>query len=189
MISISVGVVVVAILVVSVLVARQPSELHVRRSITMAAPPTAAFREVNCFPNWKDWSPWERVDPNLKRNYAGPPLGKGAVYAWAGNRDVGEGRLTILESTPSERIVMHTEFFQPCSGVFTTEFTFRPDGESTVVSWTMSGSNGFMGRVMGVFLSMDRMIGDQFEKGLVEMKRIAESKASDPVEGSRLAAR
>ncbi len=126
-ISAAVATVVVVFLIV---VALQPSDFKVERSATMRAPAPAAFAQVNDFQNWRAWSPWEKVDPALKRQYEGPKAGTGAVYAWQGNKDVGEGRMTITESRPGELVRIKLEFFKPFAATNTAEFSFKPSGDS-----------------------------------------------------------
>ena len=111
-----------------IMVALQPSDFRVERSATMRASAPAAFAQVNDFQNWRAWSPWEKVDPALKRSYDGPKAGPGAVYAWQGNKDVGEGRMTITESRPGELVRIKLEFFKPFAATNATEFTFKPAG-------------------------------------------------------------
>jgi len=167
------GVVAVVLLVVVVLViaiAMQPAEFSLTRTATMTAPPAAAFEQVNDFHNWQAWSPWEKLDPALQRTYEGPTAGKGAVYSWLGNAEVGEGRMTITESRPNELIRINLEFIKPFESNNVTEFTFKPEGDGTAVAWTMSGKNNFMSKAFHLFVDMDAMLGADFEKGLAAMK-------------------
>lgn len=164
------------IAIVLVVAAFQPSEFRVTRSATIAAPAAAIFPEINDFHRWTAWSPWEKLDPAMKRTFDGAAAGVGAVYAWEGNSDVGSGRMTITESRPAELIKIRLEFFQPMPGVCPTEFTFRPEGGATTVTWTMSGTNNYLSKIVCLFMNMDKMIGGDFEKGLAELKRIAEAK-------------
>ena len=162
------------IVVFLIVVAMQPSDFKVERSATMRAPAPAAFAQVNDFQNWQAWSPWEKVDPALRRSYDGPKAGTGAVYAWQGNKDVGEGRMTITESRPGEVVRIKLEFFKPFAAVNDTLFTFKPSGDSTLVTWTMSGQNNFVSKAMCLFINMDRMVGGMFEQGLAQMKTVVE---------------
>lgn len=166
----------VIIAVVLVLAAFQPSEFRVTRSATIAAPAAVIFSEINDFHRWAAWSPWEKLDPAMKRTFEGPATGAGAVYGWEGNNDVGSGRMTITESRPAELINIRLEFFKPMPGVCPAEFTFRSEGAATTVTWTMSGTNNYLSKILCVFMNMDKMIGGDFEKGLAELKRIAEAK-------------
>jgi uncharacterized protein YndB with AHSA1/START domain len=164
---------VVAFLVV---VAMQPNEFRVSRAAAMAAPPSAPFDQVNDFHKWKDWSPWEKLDPNMKRTIEGPPAGKGASYAWSGNDDAGEGKMTILESVPNEKIAIKLEFIRPFPSEAVIEFAFKPESGGTAVTWTMSGKNNFLSKAMCLFMNMDAMIGPDFEKGLASIKEVVEKK-------------
>jgi hypothetical protein len=157
-----------------IVVAMQPSDFKVERSATMRAPAPAAFAQVNDFQNWRGWSPWEKVDPALKRQYEGPKAGTGSVYAWQGNSDVGEGRMTITESKPGELVRIRLEFFKPFAAVNQADFTFKPAGDSTTVTWTMTGQNNFVSRAICMFVSMDKMVGGMFEQGLTQMKTVVE---------------
>ena len=161
--------------VLAIAVARQPKEFRVARSITVAAPPAEVFARFNDFHAWEAWSPWAKMDPNARNTYEGPASGPGAVYSWTGNRKVGAGRMTILESRPDEFIKIKLEFQRPMKCVNTAEFTFRPEGRQTHVNWTMYGTNLLMGKIMGLFLNMDKMVGSDFEKGLAGMKALAEA--------------
>ena len=158
-----------------VVVALQPSQFRVERSATMRAPALAPFAQVNDFQNWRAWSPWEKVDPALKRSYSGPQSGPGAQYAWIGNKDVGEGRMTILESRPGELVRIQLEFFKPFAATNTAEFRFRQaEGGATAVSWSMEGHNNFLSKAICMFVNMDRMVGGMFEQGLAQMKAVVE---------------
>jgi hypothetical protein len=141
----------------------------------MNAPPEAVFAQVNDFHNWDKWSPWAKLDPNMKVTYDGPTSGAGAKYSWVGNSDVGEGRMTIVESKPNELIRIRLEFIKPFESASDTEFTFKPEGKQTAVTWTMAGKHNFMSKGMCLFMSMDGMVGPDFEKGLASMKTVVES--------------
>jgi hypothetical protein len=165
----------VIVVVFLIIVATRPAEFRVTRSASIAAPPPVAFAQVNDFHKWEAWNPWGKIDPAMKVTYEGASAGKGAIYTWAGNKEVGEGRMTITESRPSDLILIHLEFFKPMAGVSLTEFTFKPEGNQTVVTWTMTGKNNFIAKAMCLFMNMDKMIGGQFEKGLAAMKSIVEA--------------
>lgn len=166
---------VVAILVV--VIALQPADFKVSRTMTMAAPPSAPFAEVNDFHRWQAWSPWAKLDPKMKVGFEGPQSGTGAINTWAGNSDVGKGRATIVESRANELVRMKLEFFEPFEATSTAQFTFKPDGAGTAVTWTMEGKNNFVGKAIGLFMDCDKMVGGQFEKGLKDMKALVEKKA------------
>ena len=165
----------VIVVVLVVIVALQPAGFRVTRSVTMSAPAPAVFAQVNDFHKWEAWNPWGKIDPAMKQTYEGAPAGTGAIYTWIGNKEVGEGRMTIIESRPSELIRIKMEFFKPFAGISTAEFTFKPEGNQTAVTWSMSGKNNFMAKAIHLFMNMDRMIGGQFEKGLASMKSIVET--------------
>jgi len=155
-------------------VATRPGEFQVTRSATIAAPVPAVFVHVNELRNWPAWSPWAKKDPQMKQTYEGPPAGTGAVTSWVGNKDVGEGRMTIVESRPAELIRFKLEFLEPFAATNSAEFTFKEQGGRTEVSWSMSGQNNFIGKAMGVVFDFDKMIGADFEAGLASLKTIVE---------------
>lgn len=180
-----IGVAAVVVLFVLV-VATRPAAFHIERSIAIAAPPEHAFALVNDFHAFGSWSPWEKLDPNLKRSFEGPASGVGAKYAWTGNDDVGEGRMTIEKSEPS-RIQIKLEFIKPFAATNTATYTFVPSGEGTNVTWAMDGENGFMGKAFSMFMDMDKMVGADFERGLASMKAVAESSAKAKAEVANVA--
>jgi hypothetical protein len=165
---------IVVLAIFAVVVAMQPADFRVTRSATIAAPASVVFEQVNDFHKWEAWSPWAKMDPNMKATYSGPPAGTGASYAWSGNSKVGEGRMTITESVPSQLIKINLEFLKPMKATNPTEFTFQPSGDQTNVTWTMSGRNGFISKAFCLFMNMDKMVGGDFEKGLAQIKMIAE---------------
>jgi hypothetical protein len=167
--------VIVALLVAAI--AMQPSEFRVTRTASIAAAPAEIFPLINDFHNWDRWSPWAKLDPNMKTTYAGAPAGVGAVYSWVGNSDVGEGRMTITESQPTEKVGLRLEFLKPFAATSTTEFTLKPGGNATKVEWTTYGPCDFMSKAFSLFMGgMDKMMGPDFEKGLAQMKAAAEKK-------------
>ena len=165
----------VLVVVLVVVIATRPSEFRVERTATVSAPAAVVFAQVNDFHKWEAWSPYAKRDPGMKKTFEGAPSGVGAVYTWSGNHEVGEGRTTIVESRPSELIRVRLEFVRPFAATSTATFTFRPEGERTAVTWTLDGRNGFPAKAMGLVMNMDKMIGDDFEKGLAQMKAIAEA--------------
>src|SRR3978361_1236899 len=164
----------VAIAVVLILAATKPDRFSVRREITVQAPAEKIFPLINDFHRWVAWSPWEHRDPALKRTYSGTESGKGAIYGWDGNKNVGSGRMEILESTLPSKIVIQLDFFKPFEGHNTAEFTMLPQGDTTNLTWTMTGPAVFMSKVMQVFMNLDRMIGRDFETGLANLKKLTE---------------
>lgn len=165
------------VLVFAGIVAMQPSEYRVTRTAPMSAPAAIVFAQVNDFHNWEAWSPWAKLDPAATNTFAGPAAGTGAIFAWSGNDKVGEGRMTLTESRPSDLIRINLEFIKPFPSTCTTEFTFKAEGDQTVVTWTMTGKNNFIGKAICLFMNMDKMVGGDFEKGLVQMKSVAETAA------------
>jgi hypothetical protein len=167
----------VAILAISsIVVALQPPDFAISRSASISAPPAAVFAQVDDFHRWEAWSPWAKIDPAMKTTYDGPSSGTGAIYTWAGNDQVGEGRMTILESRPGELVRIKLEFLKPFPATNQTDFTFKGDGAQTSVTWTMTGRKNFIQKAFCMFVDMDKMVGGDFEKGLAQMKTAAEAK-------------
>lgn len=167
-------VLVVAVAAIFVYAATKPDAFRVQRATSIKAPPEKVFALINDFHKWAGWSPWEKLDPEMKRTHSGAAEGKGAVYAWEGNSKVGAGRMEIKESSPSSKIVIKLDFIKPFEGHNTAEYTLETKGDSTDVTWAMYGPAPFISKVMQVFVSMDSMIGKDFETGLANMKSIAE---------------
>lgn len=168
----------VAIVVVFVIVvAMRPAEFRVTRTATLSAPAPTVFAQVNDLHNWEAWSPWAKLDPAAKKCFEGPPAGAGAIFTWAGNNKVGEGRMTITESRPSELIRFQLEFLKPFKATNGAEFTFKSERNQTVVTWSMFGKNNFISKAIGLFMDCDKMVGGQFEQGLAQMKSVAEAAA------------
>jgi uncharacterized protein YndB with AHSA1/START domain len=164
------------------IVAMQPAEFRVTRTATIDAPPGEVFPHVNDLHNWEAWSPWAKLDPEMKLTYDGPAEGAGASYTWSGNNKVGEGRTTITESRPNERIRLKLEFVRPFAATNDVEFTFRSQGRQTSVTWDMQGRNGFMSKAFCLFVNMDKMVGGDFEKGLAQLKAVVEAQAAEQTE-------
>ena len=164
----------IAIAIVLILAATKPDTFSVRRVTTVRAPPEKIFPLINDFHQWGTWSPWEDKDPAMKRTYSGAGSGKGAVYAWDGNKNVGIGRMEILEVSAPSKIVIKLDFFKPFEAHNTAEFTMLPQGDATSLRWLMHGPAPFMSKVMQVFMNMDKMIGKDFEAGLAKLKKITE---------------
>jgi uncharacterized protein YndB with AHSA1/START domain len=166
--------VVVLILIVLGLAALQPDSFRVQRVIAIKAPPEKIMPLISDFHNWPQWSPWEKLDPSMNRQYSGAPKDVGAVYAWKGNKDVGSGRMEITSMAPPNKVGINLVFLEPFESHCVTDFTLEGKGDTTTVTWTMSGPSNFMTKVMGLFASMDSMIGKDFEAGLASMKAAAE---------------
>ena len=164
----------IAIAIVLILAATKPDTFSVERATTVKAPPEKIFSLINDFHQWGSWSPYEHKDPAMKRSYSGAASGKGAVYAWQGNKNVGSGRMEILDTSVPSKIVIKLDFFAPFEGHNTAEFTMLPQGDATHVTWLMHGPAPFMNKVMQVFMNLDKMIGRDFEIGLANLKRLTE---------------
>lgn len=164
----------VVIVVFLIIVAFQPPHFRITRSATISAPPAAVFEQLNDFHEWDHWSPWAKMDPNAKNSFEGPASGVGAGFSWSGNNQVGEGRMKITESQPNELIRLDLEFVKPFAAKNVTEFTLKPVGNQTNVTWSMSGTNNFVGKAMGLIMNCDKMVGGQFEKGFENLKAIVE---------------
>ena len=178
LVKILIGLAVLVVLLV-VVVALQPSEFRITRTTTVAAPASAVFAQVNDFHRWEAWSPWAKLDPAVRNTFAGAPAGAGAVFAWAGNSKVGEGRMTIVESRPNELVRIKLEFLKPFAATNTAEFTFKPEGDRTQVTWSMFGRNNFVGKAVCLVMSMEKTLGGEFDKGLAAMKSVAEAAAKN----------
>lgn len=152
----------------------QPDAFRVERSASIKAPPEKVFALINDFHAWTAWSPWETKDPAMKRIHSGAASGKGAVYAWEGNNQVGQGSMQITRSDASSRITIQLDFIKPFEGHNIAEFTLQPEGDSTHVTWAMYGPSPYLSKLMGVFFDMDHMIGKDFEAGLANLKASAE---------------
>ena len=172
-----VGVLVVAVAVVLGLATTKPDSFSVERQIVIAAPPAAIFANLDDFHRWAAWSPWEKMEPGMKKTFSGAASGPGAVYEWEG-KEVGSGRMTITDSTPNQKLAIKLEFLKPFEATDNTVFELTPASAATRVRWNMSGPQNFMSKVMAVFMNMDTMIGKDFDEGLAGLKRISESPAA-----------
>jgi hypothetical protein len=164
-----------AVIAVLIIAAMQPAEFRVSRNAIMAASPASIFGNVNDLHLWEAWSPWAKLDPKSKSTFEGVSSGVGAVMRWQGNHKVGMGSMTIVESKPSENIKLKLEFLKPMTATNLAEFSFKSEGKDTLVTWSMTGTNNFMGKVMSVVMNCDKMVGGQFEKGLSSLKAIVEA--------------
>lgn len=158
-------------------VAVQPDEFRVTRSLDMSVPVADAFTQVDDLHNWENWSPWAKLDPNVTNQFQGALRGTGAVFKWSGNDSVGEGSMRITESLPPNLVRIKLTFIRPFAGENDVEFSFKPEKEKTRVTWTMSGTNNFVGKAMCLFMNMDKMLGGQFEQGLNSMQTAAKKAA------------
>lgn len=158
--------------------ATRPDTYHVERSLQIQAPADVVFAEVDNFQSWGAWSPWEKLDLQMKKTFNGPERGVGAEYAWQGNSDVGSGKMTITESNAPKHIEYRLEFIEPFAGLAISAFDLEPaSSDSTKVTWSMEGQNNLVAKAMGIFMDMDSMIGGDYEKGLAALKAIAEDEA------------
>ena len=164
----------IAIAAILVLAATKPNTLRVQRSVGINAPPERIFPLISDFHQWLTWSPYEQKDPAMKRTYSGAERGKGAAYAWDGDKNVGSGRMEILDVSAPSKIVIKLDFFKPFEGHNTAEFTMLPQGDGTHVTWAMHGPANFISRLIQVFMNLDSMIGRDFEAGLANLKKLTE---------------
>jgi uncharacterized protein YndB with AHSA1/START domain len=147
----------------------------VRRDTTIDAPPSRVYEQIVDFRRWQSWSPWEDLDPDLQRTYSGAPAGVGAAYAWSGNRKAGQGRMEIVDVTEPSRLRIDLRFEKPFKARNEIEFSIEPSGSGSHVTWSMTGRKTLMTKVMGLFTSMDKMVGPDFEKGLARLRATAEA--------------
>ena len=168
--------IVVAVLLLAVLglAMTKPDSFSVQRAAKINAPPEKIFPLINDFHSWSSWSPWEKLDPTMKRTHSGAQSGKGAVYEWEGNAKVGTGRMEIVDATAPSKVAIKLDFLKPIEGHNIAEFTLEPQGGSTNVTWVMRGPATFLSKIIQVFVSMDSMIGKEFDAGLANLKAIAE---------------
>ncbi|SIR02156.1 SRPBCC family protein [Solilutibacter tolerans] len=155
--------------------ATRPDTYEVSRSIELAAPPARVHALVNDFHHFPQWSPWQKLDPAMQTSFDGPDAGVGAKYAWQGNKDVGKGSMAIIESIPGRKVGMDLEFIEPFASKARTDIDIEPTASGSKVTWSMRGDNNFISKLMSVFVSMDAMIGKDFEESLANLKRISES--------------
>jgi uncharacterized protein YndB with AHSA1/START domain len=171
------GMLLLAVALVLGYAATQPDSFRVERSITITAPAEKIFPLINDYRGWVLWSPWDQKDPGMQRTYSGADAGVGAVYAWSGNSDVGSGRMEIIQSVPDERVAVDLRFTAPFEARNTVEFFLTPREDGTSVTWAMYGSAPFLSKLIGLFVSMDDMVGGDFEKGLAALRVAAESRS------------
>lgn len=152
----------------------RPDTFRVERSIVIKADPAKVYALLNDFHAFASWSPWQKLDPAMKVTHAGAPSGKGAIYTWDGNDDVGAGRMEILQTEPNTRVLVKLDFFKPFEAHNTSEYTLAQAAGVTTVTWAMFGPNPYVSKLMGIFVSMDTMIGKDFERGLANLKAVSE---------------
>ena len=174
---IAVAALAVLIVIVLVMAATRPNDFRIERSVRIGAPPERIFAMVNDLAEWKHWSPWEKKDPAMAREFSASTVGLGATYAWRGNREVGEGRMTVIESQAPVRFRLRMEFLAPFKATHEAAFELKSEGSATHVSWAMTGRHPFIGKIMCLFFNMDRMVGRDFEAGLAALRERAEQPA------------
>jgi uncharacterized protein YndB with AHSA1/START domain len=163
------------IAVLALVIATRPAHLHVERSLPIPVSPALVFPLINDFHAWAAWSPWEKLDPNMKRDISGAPQGKGSLYSWSGNDQVGVGNMEIIDSTAPEQVKIRLEFKQPWEATNATTFTLVPTTQGSRVTWAMDGENNFAAKAMSMFMNMDEMVGKDFEAGLTNLGAVAEA--------------
>lgn len=164
---------VVVVAAILIFAATKPDTFHIERTASIKAAPDKIVPLIEDYRKWTSWSPWENKDPAMKRTYSGAASGKGAMYAWDGNKDIGQGEMVITEAS-SSHVVIAMHFIKPFDSRSTAEFTLQPKGDSTNVTWAMHGPSPYMSKVIGIFFNMDTMIGKEFDTGLANLKTIAE---------------
>jgi uncharacterized protein YndB with AHSA1/START domain len=168
--------IVIAVVIAGILAfaATKPDVFRVQRSITIAAPAEKIFALINDFHQWQSWSPYEHKDPTMQRSFSGAPTGRGAIYDWDGNKNVGKGRIEITDATQPSRVAINLDMLKPFAAHNKVEFMLQPQGDATTVTWAMHGHTPYLAKIMHVFINMDRMCGNDFEAGLAKLKAIAE---------------
>jgi len=162
-------------------VATRPDAYHVERSTTVDAPAATVFAQIDDLSVWKEWSPWEKKDPAMKRTLSATPSGVGATYSWEGNKEVGKGKMTIVDSRAGEKVTQKLEFIEPFQSQSEVSFTLKPESPTTTkVTWAMNGKHNFITKAMSVVKPMDGMVGKDFEEGLANLKKVAEAKKPPP---------
>jgi uncharacterized protein YndB with AHSA1/START domain len=154
--------------------AAKPDTFRVERTASIKAPPETIFPLIDNFDNWEAWSPWEKKDPAMKRTRSGAASGKGSVYAWDGDKNVGKGRMEIADASAPSKVTLKLDFEKPFEAHNIVNFTLEPRGEATNVTWAMHGPVLFLAKIVHMFIDMDRMVGRDFEAGLVTLKALAE---------------
>jgi uncharacterized protein YndB with AHSA1/START domain len=173
-IAIIIAILIAAILMILIYAATRPDTFRIERSTSINAPPEKIFPLINDFHQWDAWSPWEKIDPEIKRTYSGTTNGKGTVYEWRGNKDIGQGRMEIIESSPPSRVALKIDFITPFEAHNSVDFTLVTQGDTTMVTQAMYGPSPYISKLMGLFFSMEKMVGQKYEEGLASLKAIAE---------------
>ena len=163
-----------ALLLLVIFIATRPAHFRVQRALQINAPSGAIFPLIDDFHYWSQWSPWEKLDPAMKKTYSGPPAGIGAQFAWVGNDKAGAGRMTITDSRPSELVTIQLEFLKPFAATNQATFKLTPNATGTRVEWSMAGDNGFLAKAFGLVMDMDSLVGKDFQEGLANLRRLSE---------------
>ena len=166
----------------------QPADFKVSREIKINAPTELVYGQVVDVHLYDAWNPWAKIDPNMKKTFEGPTTGVGAISRWDGNHEVGTGTSTITEAIPNQVVRMRLDFEKPFKNTCSADFMFRTEGNMTSVNWTFNGNHGFIGKIMSVFMNMDKMIGGRFEQGLAQLKSISEAKVAQAAAAAAAAA-
>lgn len=166
--------IVVVVAGILIYAATKPDSFSVQRSANIKAPPDKIFALIADLRGWSAWSPYEKKDPDMKRTFSGTASGKGAVYEWTGNKDVGQGRMEIIDVTTPSKVTIKLDFLKPFEAHNTAEFTMVPAGDNTTVTWAMYGPSPYVAKIMGTLFDLDKMIGNDFEAGLAALKTVAE---------------
>jgi uncharacterized protein YndB with AHSA1/START domain len=169
------GVLAIGLITLLGVAARKPATFRIERVTSIAAPADRVYANIVDFHRWPAWQPWEKLDPRMSKRFKGPERGQGAVYEWQGNKEVGKGRMTIIEARPNQRVVVRLEFLEPFPADNRAIFTLVPRAGGTEVTWAMEGPNSFMGKVISVFVDMDEMLGGDFQRGLANLKQLCET--------------
>lgn len=168
------GLLVVAVGAIVAYASTRPDNFSIARSATIKAPPDKIYGIISDFRQWPNWSPWQKLDPGMKTTVSGPATGKGAVSTWDGNSNVGAGRTEITDVSPPNRITMKLDMLRPMAAQNRVDYTLEPKGDATAVTWAMSGATPLLGKVFGLFVDCDKMVGKDFEEGLANLKALAE---------------
>jgi carbon monoxide dehydrogenase subunit G len=170
-----IGAIVILIIGLLLYAYTKPDEFRIERSTAIKATPEQVFTQLNNFKHWLNWSPWEKLDPNLKRDFSGPESGVGAVYDWQGNKKVGKGRMEIIESSEPGILRVQLDFIEPFAANNIAEFSLQQTDNTTHINWAMTGKHVYMWKVMGLLMNMDKMVGKNFEDGLSNLKQLCEA--------------
>jgi len=165
----------VLLIVLAIAIATRPDTFRIERSALISAPAEAVFGLVNDFHKWPQWSPWEKLDPNMTRTFSGANAGVGAVYSWSGNSKAGEGSMRIKDSNPSQRIALDLDFVRPFKASNVSEFTFTPSAGGVQVTWVLTGVNTIPSKAFSLVANMDKLVGKDFEQGLGNLKSVSET--------------